>query len=250
MESLEFLREEPIAHRGYWNKKEGIPENSIPAFEKAIEKKYPIELDVHLSKDNKLFVFHDDNLKRMTGIDKNIRDCTYDEINGFRLDNTEYKIPLFSDVLDLINGRVPILIELKADRKVGETEKELVNLLKKYNGKYAIQSFRIRSLIWFKKNHPSIIRGQLSADFKKNKMLRIQKFILRNVYLNFLVNPDFIAYAINSLPNKRIEKLHKNGMPIIGWTVKNNMGLEKAKGKCDNLICENFEELDLNIFYK
>ena len=239
MANVDFLRKKPIAHRGLFNKENNIPENSVLAFEKAIEKGFPIELDVHLSKDRKIVVFHDDNLKRMTGIDKKIKALNYDEIKDLKLDNTNCKIPLFSDVLKLVNGMVPILIEIKSDRKTGETERELVKILKEYNGKYVIQSFNPFSLIWFKKNLPEVPRGQLASNFTKDKMLAVQKYVLKNLYFNVLTKPDFISFSINDLPNKKVESFRNNGNLVLGWTVRNKNDLEKAEKYCDNIIGEN-----------
>ena len=249
MLNLGFLRNRPIAHRGLFDKKAGIPENSIPAFERAIAKKYPIELDVHLLKDGKVVVFHDDNLNRMTGVNKKIKDCTYEEIKDLKLDEATWGIPLFEEVLALVNGRVPILIELKYDRRAGELEQSLVKLLENYRGEYAVQSFSPNSVRWFKKNYPKIPRGQLSASFKQDRMPKIKKLILRNVYFNFFTDPDFIAYAIDAFPNERVEKFRKTGKLVLGWTVRTNADLEKAKKYCDNIIGEHFDKLDLSIFY-
>lgn len=249
MKELLFLRERPIAHRGLWNMEKEIPENSIPSFEKAIEKKFPIEIDVHLLEDGKVVVFHDDDLNRMTGVKKKIKDCTYEEIEKLRLKGTQYKIPLLSDVLDLVDGRVPLLIELKHDRKVGETEAALMEVLKGYRGMYAVQNFSPRSIMWFKKNYPDVPRGQLASNFSKERMPKIEKLFLKNLYLNFLAKPDFIAYAIHDFPNKRVEHFRRTGKLVLGWTVRTNEDFEEAKGNCDNVIGENFEKLDMSIFY-
>ena len=197
MKNIDFLESNLIAHRGYYNEKEGIPENSMPAFERALMYDLIIEFDVHILKDGTVVVFHDDNLQRMTGVNKLLKNCTYDEIKNLTLQNTDYKIPLLKDVLSFVNNRVPLLIELKIDSKVGILESALMNILKEYRGKYAIQSFNPYSILWFKKNYPNIIRGQLSADFKKNKMFFLKKFALRNLDFNILTKPDFVSYAIN-----------------------------------------------------
>ena len=153
-----FLKKELIAHRGLHNK--SIPENSIPAFKEAIKKNYIIELDVHALKDGNVVVFHDDNLKRLTGFDKKIKDTTYDEIRNLRLNNTNNHIPLFKDVLKLVDGRVPLLIELKYDNKVGFLEDKLINILNDYKGLYAFQSFSPFSLMYLKK-YSNVPRGLL-----------------------------------------------------------------------------------------
>ena len=136
-----------IAHRGYYNKY--IPENSMDAFIRCVEKNIPIELDVHLTKDKKVVVFHDYNLFRMTGLNKNIEDCTYDELKELNLGKTNQKIPLFSDVLKKVNNRVFILIELK-NKKIGPLEDKVLELTKNYKNS-AFQTFKLKSVYYLKK---------------------------------------------------------------------------------------------------
>lgn len=235
---INFLKQNLIAHRGYWDFKNNIPENSLLAFQKAIDNNYIIELDVHILKDNKIIVFHDDNLKRMTGIDKDLKDMYYEDIKELKLNNTTEKIPLLDDVLKLVDGKVPIIIELKNDIKCGILEKEIIKILKKYNGKYAIKSFNPFSINYFRKNFPDAIRGQLSSNFKYKKMNTFKRIFLSNMLYNYISKPDFISYDIKSLPNKKIKKLRKNKL-ILGWTIKTEEDLKKAQLYCDNYICEN-----------
>lgn len=236
---LSFLKSNLIAHRGLHNISIGIPENSMLAFSKAIEKKYIIELDVHILKDGQVVVFHDDNLKRITGVNKNVKDMTYNEISKLKLQDTNNYIPLFKDVLNLINGQVPVIIELKYDTKCGLLEKEVLNILKNYNGKFAIKSFSPFSIRYIRKHNPEIIRGQLASDFKKNHTMNIfKKIFYKNLFFNFMTKPDFISYDIRALPNNKILKLRKK-MFIMGWTIRNEKDLLKAKKYCDNFICEN-----------
>ena len=157
MKDLEFLSRNLIAHRGYHNNKKGIPENSVLAFKKAIDNNYLIELDVRLTKDQKLVVFHDDNLKRVCGVNKRVKDLTYRELLRYNLFDTTLKVPLFSDVIKLVNGRVPILIETKYHNRYGVLEKILINELSNYKGLYAIQSFYPMSLLWLKRNKKKIV---------------------------------------------------------------------------------------------
>lgn len=236
--NLDFLKSNLIAHRGVYNINEGIPENSMLAFEKAIEKNYIIELDVHVLNDGKVVVFHDDNLKRMTGMDKNLNEMIYDEIRLLKLQKTDQKISLFEDVLKLIDGKVPILIELKYDTKCGLLEEKVVELLKKYKGIVAIESFNPFSILKIKKLDSRIIRGQLVSNFKNEKMNIIKKIILKNMMFNIITKPDFISCDIKMLPNKKIKKIRKNKI-VIGWLVKNDKDMTKAKIYCDNIICEN-----------
>lgn len=239
---LSFLKQNKIAHRGMHKLEKGIPENSIKAFKEAIKNKYPIELDVHILKDKSLIVFHDNNLKRMTGIDKKVKDVTYEKIKNLKLQNTNNHIPLLKEVLKIVNGKVGLLIELKTESLNKDLEKELMRVLKTYKGDYAIKSFNPSTIYWFKKNYPNVIRGQLSYNFKKQKMNKLKKYLLKNMVFNKITDPDFISYGIDSLPNKSLEK-YKNNKLILGWTIKNKNDLEKAKKYCDNFICENLDEL-------
>lgn len=238
---ISFLKNSLIAHRGLHDINKKIPENSKKAFKEAIKNNYIIELDLHILKDNNVVVFHDDNLKRMTGINKKIKNTTYDEIKKLKLQNTNNYIPLFKDVLKLVNGKVPIIIELKYDVKCGKLEKETMNLLKNYKGMYAVKSFRPYTVYWFKKHYPNVIRGQLSCDFYNKKMNFIAKFFCKNMLLNFITKPDFISYEIKALPNKRVSK-YKDKIPILGWVIRSSEDLEKAKKYCDNFICENIDK--------
>ena len=234
---VNFLKNNLIAHRGLHNKI--IPENSIPAFKEAIKNNYIIEFDVHILKDNNVVVFHDDNLKRLTGIDKKIKDTTYEEIKNLKLNNTENYIPLLKDVLKLVNGRVPLLIELKFDNKVGLLEDKLIDIMKDYKGLYAYQSFSPFSLIYLKKR-TNMPRGLLVSDFKNNKINIIKKIFLKNMLLNFLVKPDFISVNYNFLNSKKIQK-YKNKLLILTWTIRNN-DFDKYKDLCDNFIFESFDK--------
>ena len=240
MNKIDFLLKPLIAHRGYFNNK-NIPENSISAFKKAIRYGYSIELDVHLTKDEKVVVFHDFNLKRMCGVNKRIEDCTYDELLKYNLLDTKYKIPLFSEVLNLINGKVPLLIETKVE-KSGRLEQIMSDMLDNYNGNFAIQSFNPFSIYWFKKHRKYYVRGILSGDFKHNKtMSSLRKNILKSLVVDIILKVDFISYDIRALPNSRIEKKRKY-KTIIGWTVNDKKEYLFAKKYCDNMICENMNE--------
>ena len=237
---VSFLKNNLIAHRGVHDNKK-IPENSILAFKSAIKYGYIIELDLHLLKDGNVVVFHDDNLKRMTGIDKKIKDCTYDEIKDIKLLGTNNHIPLFSDVLDLVSGKVPLLIELKYDTKVGELEKKVLSLLKDYSGKYAIQSFNPLSIYYLKKHAPSVIRGQLLINPKK-KANFLKKLYVRSILLNKLSKPDFISYDITGPLSKRLSKA-KDDILVLGWVVKDKKDILKNKDACDNFICNNIKDM-------
>jgi len=238
MARADFLTHTPIAHRGLHNGHDA-PENSLKAFQRAVDGKFLIELDIHIIKSGEVVVFHDDNLRRICGIDKDLKDCTFTEIRELNLKHTHERIPLLSEALAVINGKVPILIELKTDQKAGKLEAAALDILKRYKGKYAIQSFNPLSLRWLRKNAPHIVRGQLACDFSKAKKGPIFcKRALKNLRFYPIAQPDFISYDFHALPNARVAKLRAQGTPVLGWTVKKVSESQEALKYCDNLICE------------
>ena len=241
MKDLEFLSRNLIAHRGYHNNKKGIPENSVLAFKKAIDNKYLIELDVRLTKDKKLVVFHDGNLKRVCGVNKRVKDLTYRELLKYNLFDTTLKVPLFSDVIKLVNGRVPILIETKYHNRYGVLEKILINELSNYKGLYAIQSFYPMSLLWLKRNTKDIPIGLLSSNFK-NDLNRLKSIIGKTLILDLFFKTDFISYDVKGLPNNYLS-YKRNKKKIVIWTIKNKKDYDLARQYTDSLICENFDWL-------
>lgn len=240
MKNLDFLKENIIAHRGLHNINLGIPENSLLAFQKAIDNNYTIELDIHILKDNTVVVFHDDNLNRMTGIDKKIKNTTYNELSKLNLQNTSEKIPTLSQVLSLIDSKVPIIIEFKTDAKLGLLEKEAMKILANYKGPFAIKSFSPICIYYFKKHYPNIIRGQLSYNYDDSKFGFIVNNLLKNMAFNFITKPDFISYKASDISNKKLIKL-KQKYIVLGWTIKSKEQYVKYKNKFDNLICENMQ---------
>lgn len=241
MKDLEFLSRSLIAHGGYYNNKKGIPENSVLAFKKAIDNNYLIELDVRLTKDQKLVVFHDDNLKRVCGVNKRVKDLTYRELLRYNLFDTTLKVPLFSDVIKLVNGRVPILIETKYHNRYGVLEKILINELSNYKGLYAIQSFYPMSLLWLKRNTKDIPIGLLSSNFK-NDLNRLKSIIGKTLILDLFFKTDFISYDVKGLPNNYLS-YKRNKKKIVIWTIKNKKDYDLARQYTDSLICENFDWL-------
>lgn len=236
--NINFLTKNLIAHRGYHNIKKGIPENSILAFEEAIKKEFIIELDVHMLIDGNVVVFHDDNLYRLTGVDKQIKDMDYNTILKLNLQETEQKIPLLNEVLELIDGRVPVIIELKYDVKCGLLEEKVAKILENYKGEYAVKSFNPFSVYYFKKKYPEIVRGQLISDFKNQKMMKSKKLFLKSMIFNKITKPDFISCNIKILRTKKIINTRKNKL-ILGWTARSKDELNEAKKYCDNVIFEN-----------
>ena len=190
------------AHRGLHTKE--IPENSLAAYSNAIDNRYGIEIDVQLSSDNVIFVFHDPTATRMCGVDKKISDMTSQEIKQLRLMGTDEQIPTLDEVLELVDGSVPLLIEIKYYAKTKELCSLLAQTLDKYLGSFAVQSFDPRVLRYFKKYRPRFARGQLVSKAPKRSERKgtkannpIVAFALNHLLLNVLSRPDFISIQNN-----------------------------------------------------
>lgn len=193
---LEALRGWSYAHRGLHGN--GVPENSMEAFRLALENGYGIELDIHLMADGNLAVIHDASLKRTAGAQVCIEDLTAADLENYFLEGTGEKIPLFSDVLKLYDGKAPLIVELKAERNnCAELSKAACDLLDSYHGPYCLESFDPRCIAWLRKNRPEQIRGQLAENFLRTpgcKLPWFLKLLLTTQIGNFLLVPDFIAY--------------------------------------------------------
>lgn len=234
MNSINSLKGKIIAHRGVYDNRY-VYENTIEAFEEAIELNLPIEFDVHILKDDTVVVFHDDNLYRLTKINKQLNKCSYIEIQNLC---STFNIPKFEDVLKYIDGRVPIIIEIKSNTMCFRIEKAVINILEKYDGFYVIQSFNPISLMYLKCKIKDILIGQLSCDFSNVKMNRVLKYILQNLYFNYILKPDFLSFDLKSMPNKYVNNFKKNKF-VIGWNIQSKKELKQAKILFDAYICDN-----------
>lgn len=221
---LAVLQEHAYAHRGLHDP--ARPENSMAAFRAAMEAGYGIELDVHLLKDGTLAVMHDSTLKRTTGADGTIEALTAQQLSSYRLEGTSETIPGFAQVLQLLGGNVPLIVELKS---VGNNYRDLCRaacaLLAGYNGPYCIESFDPRCVYWLKKHTPHIIRGQLTENFLATRggpMPCLLKCFMTLQVFNFLTKPDFVAYRFahrKHLSNTLVRKLW--GVQGVSWTLEN-----------------------------
>lgn len=228
------------AHRGLHNKSLGIPENSRTAFQKAVEAGYGIELDVHLTKDNIPVVFHDDSLLRICGVDAMLKDFTYEELQAFHLLKTKEQIPSFQEVLELVSGKVPLIIEYKVENNADRLCSICNDILADYKGLYCIESFHPLAVRWYRKNRPDIVRGQLSEDFTRKK-INMQNFLLAHLIGNAYALPDFIAYNCkhhNELSRTLCRKLYR--CLSVAWTVRSEEELVEVSPFFDLFIFEDF----------
>ena len=188
------------AHRGLFDNKK-IPENSMAAFRNAVERGFGIELDVQLTRDGHVVVFHDYTLDRVCGQDGKVAELTLEELRRCRLLGTEQGIPTLGEVLELVEGRVPLLVEIKGESANDALCLATAQLLDDYDGPFLVESFNPLLLRWFKTHRPEVARGQLVTNLMKTRKdgSKLVNFLLTGLLLNFLSRPDFIACDVKHM---------------------------------------------------
>ncbi len=206
-----------FAHRGLHSRDKSVPENSLTAFRLAARAGYGIELDVHLSRDGQVVVFHDDDLKRVCGVEGCVEDYSYEQLRQFSLCGTQERIPLLSQALEVIRGRGPIILEVKTGRRNRELCRKTLELLNSYRGSVCVESFNPFVVAWFRFHARDMLRGQLSMPSKYYNMKKSWAFIFSHCLMNFIARPQFIAYRIGPRPLAvRFSELL--GAMKVGWT--------------------------------
>ncbi len=236
------------AHRGLHDGAQGIPENSLAAFRRAIEHGFPSELDVHLLSDGSLAVFHDSDLKRVTGREGVVENLSAAQLAEYKLGGTEETIPQLCDVLSLYEGtNLPLLVELKSCKNnFAALTARTVEELDKYRVPYVMESFDPRCLLWLRRNRPEIVRGQLAQDFLRTPqdasgMGREADRILTHMAFNKATRPNFVSFNFNhrdAFSLRRVKRL--KSADIFYWTIRTREDMETAEAEGAQPIFENF----------
>ena len=245
MIDFNWLLDKPIAHRGFWGKGEGdqpfCAENSLTAYQRAVDKGYNIEIDVHLMADDEFAVFHDGTLSRVCGVPGKVSALRREDLPNYHLSGTDDTIPTLRQVLDLVDGQVGLLIEMKDFTNRNDCCRKLYDYLRDYKGKYAIQSFNLTvgggALGWWRANTTGIPIGILSCRPLDVLLPGWKKTI----------QPDFYAFDIKGLPVRYIEKQReKYGVKLLTWTVRSQEAYDKAMqvAKVDNIIFDTYRLKD------
>jgi glycerophosphoryl diester phosphodiesterase len=222
-----------IAHRGLHGG--DTVENTLEAFKKAVDKGYGVELDIQLSSDKIPVVTHDYDLKRVFGVDKKVKDLSCEELNNIG-------VPTLKEVLTVLDGKVPLVAEIKGENFDTEVCAKAAELLDSYNGIYCVESFNPMHMRWFKKNRKNVIRGQLSTAFgkKRDGKINVLHTFLRHLLLNFLSRPHFIAYEYKYYGvSARMCKLL--GAHMVCWTPKSKEDSDLASKHYSTFIFEGYE---------
>ena len=238
------------AHRGLWNTndpgEQNRPENSLAAFRAAVDKGYGIELDVHRTKDGALVVHHDDSLKRMTGVDIHIADSTLADVRACKLPSGE-PIPTYDEVLDVVAGRIPMVVEVKVEQgNHAELCRAVNERMQRYTGPWCLESFSPSAVKWFRLNAPEVIRGQLAFDHAgqgKTAFLFLRNLGIATMLQNWYARPDFIAFEAKSVKwhSLPIHLLRLMKPWFVAWTVRSQADMDKYRKNWDLQIFEKFE---------
>ena len=239
----DWLTERPIAHRGLHDRAAGVPENSLAAFRAAIQAGYPIELDVRQSADGRAVVFHDRGLARTTGVDGRIGGTSAAELAELRLHDSDEGIPSLAEVLDLVAGRVPIIVEIKSEAYCPHRiEQRVLAALRGYRGDYVVSSFNGRTLSRLWAHAPEVPRG-LNCGQVSRHMSGLpwrERWALRDVVDIHHGRPDFIVYDRRDLPCAPARRVRAAGLPLLSFTVRDDNEARRLAPHVDNIIFEGF----------
>ncbi len=221
-----------FAHRGLHRIDKSTPENSLPAFAHAARIGYGIELDVHITADGALVVFHDDDTSRACGVGGRVEDMSLAELKALRLFGTDNAIPTLAEALEAANG-APLIVELKRGARNRELCRRVCEEMQGYSGPWCVESFDPRIVAWFRFHAPEVLRGQLASRYgsMRRSAGAVQAFILSRCLMNFLARPQFIAYEIGRKP-LMVKLCEVMGAMKVAWT-----SLEwKTEDKADAVI--------------
>lgn len=234
------------AHRGLHDAALGVPENSITAFRRAIERGFGAELDVHLMADGELAVVHDSDLTRVCGKQVLIEDLTVEDLPDCKLMGTGETIPLFREVLELFEGKTPLIIELKVERgNASELTDRVMAALEGWDGTYCIESFHPAALLRLKEKYPNVLRGQLGQNFMRGSevgnLAMPARFVLTHLFTTAFTRPDFIAYKWQDRREPSLRLMRAlYGVHEVGWTVREKETMDELAKDGVSSIFEGF----------
>ena len=227
-----------FAHRGLHQKPQA-PENSMAAFQAAVRRGYGIELDVRRTADGMLVVFHDSSLERLCGVPGKIEEMTWAQLQDLTLGQSQETIPLFSQVLELVHGQVPLLVELKMEGLDPRLCALTAEALDSYSGPYALESFHPYVLYWFRRNRPLAPRGQLITHFFREfpDFPFWQRLLMQSQITLLWTRPNF--YALDrQYRDALFSRFLARRRPVFGWTFRSRKELQEGAGRYDFYICE------------
>jgi len=230
---VDWLTDRPVAHRGLHTS--GVPENTLPAFAAAAEAGYPVECDIRLTEDGVPVVFHDETLRRLTGRNRAVSGTLWATLRGLSVGASDERIPRLRSLLRTVDGRVPILAELKGRGPPGRLEATVADAFDTYDGAFAVQSFNPLSVLWFRRKRPDWPRGLLGG--RPSSMSRPERLVATSLFGRRLCAPDFLAYQHEHLPARAVTRAPA-ALPVLAWTVRSEAVRRRALRHADNVIFE------------
>ncbi|MFP5309755.1 MAG: glycerophosphodiester phosphodiesterase family protein [Actinomycetes bacterium] len=236
-----WLTDVPYAHRGLHGP--GAPENTLAAFARAVEAGVGIELDVHATVDGHAVVLHDPDLTRTAGRALDVRRAPLDEVRAHPLTGSDLPVPTLAEVLELVAGRVPVMVEVKnLGRGVGVVEEATARVLDEHvAAPYSVASFHPGTVRWFALRRPGLVRGRTSGVLADAPLPAPVRAAMRRLVGVQRSRPHYLSYELAGLPNAAVSRLRAAGLPVITWTVRDRAGVERAREHADQCI---FESLD------
>jgi glycerophosphoryl diester phosphodiesterase len=242
-----FLR--PIAHRGLHNAKRGIVENTEPAFAAAMAKGYGIECDLRPAASGLPIVFHDETLNRLVDGRGPVAALTVSDLKRLRYRGSETRLQTFSELLEQVDGKVPLLVEIKSEWQPPDNAflKKICKLAATYKGPVALMSFDPDVMTLVREFSPDVPRGIVSGSYAgagwwNRKVSKQRATRLRDLLESGPVAPDFYAYQIGALPTPVTEYTRAVlGLPLLTWTVRTAKDRATASKWADAMIFEGFE---------
>lgn len=241
--ALDWLQR-PIAHRGLHVEAKGIVENSASAVKAAIAEGYAIEVDLQCAADGMPVVFHDATLDRLTQESGTVASRDAESLRAIALRGSGDRILSLPDLLALVAGRVPLLIEVKSTwGRYPRFAEAIAAALAPYPGKVAVMSFDPDLVADFRRLAPSLPRGLVSERFGDarywDKLPKLRRFAMRHLLTARIAKPDFIAYDVRALPSIA-PWIARNifGLPLLTWTVRSEAAKEIARRHADAAIFE------------
>lgn len=242
--SPSWLQSTPIAHRGLHGP--GVPELSRAALLRAVQAGVAAEIDIRLSRDDTVAVIHDEDTMRVTGVRLGVAESAFAQLRALAVIDSRDPLPSLAEVLEFIGGRVPLLIEIKHGIPAGRIGPAVLAILAGYEGEWAIQSFDPRIVLWFRRNAPSVPRGQISGDLSQEGLGRIRRFALETMWWNVTTRPDFLVWEVDLLPSRLIRIwCALLDCTVLAWTIRSEQQLERARQAGAGLIFENLDPVHL-----
>jgi glycerophosphoryl diester phosphodiesterase len=244
LRKLSWLIARPIAHRGLHDSANGRIENTMAAFTAAVEAGYAIECDLQLSGDGEAMVFHDYTLERLTMAEGAVSEHTCAEIKAVALRRSTDTIPTLGELLEGVNGRVPLVIELKS-RWNGDTRlaRRALDLLRDYRGPFGLMSFDPDLVEAIRACSPATPRGIVAdrvADRSWGRLPLARRLELRHLLHLEQSAPHFVSFDAGGLPWPPVQKLRQAGLPVISWTVRSDAEASAVRRYCDQITFEGF----------